>query len=41
MIHWYFSMIIFMQTHFNPYKIVIKRPNLHYEGIGIILAPKP
>jgi hypothetical protein len=41
MIWWYFSMIIFMQSHLSPYKILIKPTSLHYEGIAIKLAPKP
>jgi hypothetical protein len=39
MIRWYFSMIIFMWSHLNPYKIIIGATNLHYESIVIKLTP--
>jgi hypothetical protein len=38
---WYFSMIIFIQSHLNPYKILNKPTSLHYENIVIKLPPKP
>jgi hypothetical protein len=41
MIQWYFSMITFMRSHVNPYKIFISPTSLHYEGIAIRPTPKP